>query len=41
VESARFDPPLKPELQSCAVAFFAGRFAAGPPTVDVPVTFKQ
>lgn len=41
VLSARFDPPLKPELQSCAEGILAGRFAAGPTTLDVPVSFKQ
>jgi hypothetical protein len=41
VLGARFDPPLKPELQSCAEGVFAGRFAPGPAALDVPVSFKQ
>jgi hypothetical protein len=41
VVSARFDPPLKPELQACATPYLSGRFAAGSTSVDVPVSIKQ
>ncbi|APR82285.1 Dihydrolipoamide acyltransferase [Minicystis rosea] len=40
VRSARFDPPLKPELVSCAGGAIAGRFAEGGGNLDIPVTFK-
>jgi hypothetical protein len=41
IQAARFDPPLEPAFQSCAGAIYAGRFAPGPTSVDVPVTFAR
>jgi hypothetical protein len=40
VRSARFDPPLKPELVACAGTAIAGRFAEGGGNLDIPVSFK-
>jgi hypothetical protein len=40
IQSARFDPPLKPEFQQCAGAILAGRFAEGSgDEVNIPVSF--
>jgi hypothetical protein len=41
VRSARFDPPVKPELTACAGGAIGGKFADGGRTVDVPVTFQR
>jgi hypothetical protein len=41
VLSARFDPPLKPEMASCAGgAIFGGRFADDTGHLDIPITFQ-
>jgi hypothetical protein len=40
VRSARFDPPLKPELVQCAGSAIAGRFADDTGRVDIPVSFQ-
>ena len=41
VLSARFDPPLKPEMAGCAgSAIFGGRFPDGTGHLDVPITFR-
>lgn len=40
VLSARFDPPLKPEMSSCAGSIMSGRFAEGTPNVDIPVVYR-
>jgi hypothetical protein len=40
MRGARFDPPIKPELQNCAVGALAGRFADGETHVDIPVSFS-
>lgn len=39
VKSAIFNPPLKPELMSCAGGAIAGKFAEGNRQLDLPVTF--
>jgi ferric-dicitrate binding protein FerR (iron transport regulator) len=39
VKSARFDPPLRTEVNDCAGGAIAGRFADGPAEIDIPVTF--
>jgi hypothetical protein len=41
VQSARFDPPLKPAFQACAGSAIAGRFAEGPGKLDIPITLKR
>jgi hypothetical protein len=46
IKSARFDPPLKPEFQTCAAGVIAGRFEARSPggplvTVRIPVAFEH
>jgi hypothetical protein len=41
VQTARFDPPLKPEFQTCAGGAIAGRFAEGGREVDIPVAFGR
>ena len=40
VQSARFDPPLKPEFQQCAGGLIAGRFERGPAVLSIPVAFR-
>jgi hypothetical protein len=40
IRQARFDPPLKPELSTCAGGAIAGRFAPGTGNLDIPVSFK-
>lgn len=39
VQSARFDPPLKPEFQACAAELIGGRFERGPDVVTIPLAF--
>lgn len=39
VKSAIFNPPLKPELMSCAGGAISGRFAEGNRKIDLPVSF--
>lgn len=39
VVAARFDPPLKVELQECAGGAIGGRFAPGAKKLDIPVSF--
>ncbi|MEP7125175.1 MAG: FecR domain-containing protein [Byssovorax sp.] len=39
VRSARFDPPLKPELMACAGGAIAGKFVDGNRQIDLPVSF--
>jgi hypothetical protein len=39
VRSAIFNPPLKPELMSCAGGAIAGKFAEGNRQLDLPVSF--
>lgn len=39
VRSARFEPPLKPEMVACAGSIMGGRFADAGAAVDVPVTY--
>jgi hypothetical protein len=41
VQSARFDPPLKPAFQVCAGNAIAGRFAEGQGAIDIPITMKR
>jgi hypothetical protein len=41
VQSARFDPPLKPEFQLCAGSAIAGRFAEGGGTLEIPIVMKR
>lgn len=41
VQSARFDPPLKPAFQVCAGSALAGRFAEGEGAIDIPITLKR
>jgi hypothetical protein len=41
VQSARFDPPLKPEFQVCAGGAISGRFAEGGGSFDIPITMKR
>ena len=41
VQSARFDPPVKPEFQVCASGAIAGRFAEGPGPLDIPFTMNR
>jgi len=41
VRSARFDPPLKPEFQTCAGGAIAGRFAEGERELTIPVSFER
>jgi FecR protein len=38
--SARFSPPLKPEMQDCAGSAMGGRFADGAGHIDIPVSFQ-
>jgi hypothetical protein len=38
IQSGRFDPPLKPELQNCAGGIMGGRFAPGARTLVIPVS---
>jgi hypothetical protein len=40
VRSARFDPPLKPEMVGCAGGIMGGRFAEGTGNVDIPVSYR-
>ncbi len=37
---ARFDPPLKPEMQQCAGSAISGRFPDGAGHLDIPVSFQ-
>jgi hypothetical protein len=41
VQSARFDPPLKPEFQVCAGGAISGRFEEGAGSLDIPITLKR
>lgn len=40
VRSARFDPPLKPEMVGCAGSIMGGRFAEGTGNIDIPVSYR-
>ena len=40
VRSARFEPPLKPEMVACTGSIMGGRFADAGAAVDVPVTYR-
>ncbi len=39
VQSARFDPPMKPEFLACSGGVLGGRFGEGPRTLSLPVAF--
>jgi hypothetical protein len=39
VKSAIFNPPLKPELMSCAGGAISGKFAEGNRQIDLPISF--
>ena len=39
IQSARFDPPLKPEFQACVAERIAGRVERGPGVVTLPIAF--
>jgi len=41
VKAVRFDPPLEPAFQQCAVAFFGRSFAEGGKTVKIPISFHK
>jgi hypothetical protein len=41
VQSAWFDPPLKPEFQACASGLLGGRFPDGPRSLNVPLSFSR
>lgn len=41
VRQARFEPPLKPELMSCAGSAIAGRFAEGARSISIPFSFQR
>lgn len=40
VKSASFNPPLRPELQACAVFLFKSRLSGGARVLSVPVSIK-
>lgn len=41
IQSARFDPPLKGDMQACAGRVLGGRFETGPQALAIPVSFKR
>jgi len=41
VSTVRFDPPLKPELQTCAQLLYVGRFAEGPQDLALPIRIAE
>ena len=41
VRAARFDPPLKPEIMSCAAGVIFGRFAEGTTHLDIPLSYSS
>ncbi len=40
IQSARLDPPLKPEFGACAGGLIAGRFESGPDVITLPLSFQ-
>jgi hypothetical protein len=41
VQAVRFNPPLEPAFQQCAVAFFGRSFPEGGKTVKIPISFHK
>ncbi|WP_437323861.1 FecR domain-containing protein [Sorangium sp. So ce381] len=41
VAALRFNPPLRPALQSCAEGLYRGRFAGGSRQLDIPLTIDD
>lgn len=41
IKGASFNPPLRPDLQSCAVSLLSGRVAPGARTLEVPVEIRH
>jgi hypothetical protein len=40
IQSARFVPPLRPEMAECAGQLIAGRFERGPQQLQIPIQFQ-